>query len=168
MSDTPLSPSVGATTLVGVAVTRGFGIAPIGAAVKAAGVAPTSSGGAASPTVAWPSLAAGAVGAVFGPLAWVGARFTVSGSFGTGGALVVQGANNTAGPWAPLAEVSDPVLPGSGLIADGGLQVVCLSNGVIVLGATMTQFVYVRPVVQGGDAGTALAVSANLSTQGCV
>lgn len=168
MSDTPISPGPGSSSLAGVAPLRGFGIAPFGAAVKAAGVAPTVSGGAASPTVSWPSLAAGAVGAVFGPLPWLGARFTVTGTFGTGGALVLQGSNAPTGPWVNLAAVNDPVLPGAGLIADAGLQVVALPNGVLVLGVTMTQFLFVRPIVQGGDASTALAVSGNLSTQGCV
>jgi hypothetical protein len=167
MSDTGIAPPVAGLALSGIAAIRGFGLSPLGAAVKAAGVVPTSSGGAASPTVAWAGLAAGAVGAAYGPLGWVGARFTVTGSFGTNGALVLQGANSPSGPWVNLAAVTDPVLPGSALFNDGGLQVVALPNGVLVLGVTMTSFAYLRPVVQNGDAGTALSVSGNLSPTGC-
>ena len=177
MSNTTISPTVAAAALAGVAGAMGLGVAPVGGAAALPGVAPTAT--AVSPViprgglpVSWAGLGAGAVGAA-APGGWRQARLTVAGSFGTGASLVLQGSNDQI-TWTNLAGINDPVAPQPrAALYSGGTfgppSVYAPGNGLIVISnSDASPFTYLRPVVQGGDASTLLAIAGNLNPAGCV
>jgi hypothetical protein len=173
MSNTGITPTVGAAALAGVAAVLGLGISPLGAAVKAAGVAPVVAGGAGVGVgaVAW-SLGAGAVGAAT-PAGWRQARLTVSGVLGTGASVIVQGSNDGIS-WTNLAGLADLVLPQprAALYSAGvfdGPAAYAPGGGVLVLSnSDLSPFTYLRPTVQGGDGSTAVSITGNLNPGGAV
>jgi len=92
-------------------------------------------------TVTWAGLTNGATGAAQPYLAWTQASFQVSGTFGSGGSIKLQGSNDGSN-WFDL---SPTPLTSAGFF--GGL------------GANEKPL-YVRPNVTAGDATTSLTVVA--------
>lgn len=175
MSNTSISPSVGAVTAAGVALAMGLGIAPVQAEAAIGGLAATAT--AVSPAapafgglpLSWSALGANAAGASVGPFALRQARLTASGVFGSFGAVLIQGSADGV-TWASLAAMSDAVSPGAALGASPGVKVTPIAGGVVVsvTDSSASELRYLRPLVQGGDAQTALNVLGNLSTTGAV
>lgn len=154
MSNTGIAPSVASATLAGNPIALANGFAPVN-------------------NMAWAGLAQGAVGAPTPIARFKQAKFTVSGTFGAYGALVLQASPDGVN-WTSIAEVNDPVLAGSQLAnggKEGGFKVITQPNGVIVVAVTdsnMDGFRYLQPVVQGGDGTTSLNVVGQISSAGAV
>ena len=153
MSNTAIAPLVGSSLVSGnpLAVTNGYPFVN---------------------SMGWSGLAQGAIGAPTPLARFRQAKFTVSGTFGAYGALMLQGSPDGLN-WTSLAEVSDPVLAGASLSSgvQGGFKVIALPNGVIVIAVTegsMDGFRFLRPSVSGGDGTTALNVVGQVSTAGSI
>jgi len=176
MSNTTITPTVGAATLAGVAATLGLAVAPVGAAATIAGVAPTLTDANVAPAgfpSSWSGLGAGAVGGAVGPLPWQQIRVQVAGTFGSGAALVVQGSADGVN-WTNLAAVGGANSPGSALPTAfanspyGGVTVSPLAGGVVLSAREDRRFPFLRPAVVGGDGSTSLNLTGGVSTTGCV
>lgn len=154
MSNTGIAPLVSSALLSGNPLALANGFAPVNA-------------------MAWSGLAQGAVGASTPIARFKQAKFTVSGTFGAYGALVLQASPDSVN-WTNIAEVNDPVLAGSQLGSggtQGGFKALTFANGVIVLAVTessMDGFSYLRPIVTGGDGTTSLNVAGQISTAGAI
>lgn len=185
MSNTTITPTVGAATAAGVAAALGLALqSPAQAQGALVGVAPTvTATGAVNPPnglpVSWSGLRQNSVGAAAPPSAWVQARFAVSGVFGSYGSLQIQGSPDGVS-WTTLAATSGAANPdvtattANRAVATGGLnglQAIQLPSGVLVLSMTDLigpAYLYLRPAVVGGDGTTTLTVTGNISTTGAV
>jgi len=174
VSNTTITPSVGALALAGVAATMGLALAPLGAVATLTGRAPTVAGGAAvgPGAVAWSGLGQNAIGAATRG-GWRQARLTATGSLGTGGALVIQASNDNV-TWINVAALADLVLPQpaaalySGGVYDGP-SISAPGNGVLVLSnGDVAPIAFLRPAIVGGDGSTAVSITGNLNPNGCV
>jgi hypothetical protein len=173
LSNTTITPSIGAATLAGVAAAMALGLTPGQGRAAVTGNAPTPT--AVNPVmpgeglpVSWTGLGQGAAGNSAPIRAWRQAKFTVSGTFNSYANLVVQGSPDGIN-WTNLAIVGDPVAPGCGCAAPG-VQVYAPGNGVIVLSALDMgwAYPYLRPYVLNGDNTTSLNVVGNLAREGAV
>jgi hypothetical protein len=163
MSDTPISPGVGAATLAGVAASIGLLIAPFGAALGLSGAAPTVVGGTAAPSASW-TLGAGSIGAATPALSWRQARIAIAGVFGALASLLIQGSVDGQ-TWSTLCATADGVrFTASGAL--GATKVLPVTGGVVLATDWSGGFRYLRPVLQGGDASSSLSVTANISPTG--
>lgn len=175
MSNTTITPTIGAVTAAGVALAMGLALAPVQAEAALAGLAAAAT--AVSPAapafgglpLSWSALGANAAGASVGPFSLRQARFTAGGVFGSFGAVLIQASADNA-TWVTLAAMSDAVSPGAVLAAAPGLKVTPIAGGVVlsVTDPSATALRYLRPIVANGDAATALNVLGNLSTTGAV
>jgi len=136
MSNTTLTPTVGAVALAGVA-----------ALFSPLTIQPTSNGPEVQgrqQTFTWSGLSAGSVGAATPNLSWRRASFQVSGVFGSGGTLQLQGSNDGS-TWNNL---TPSALNSAGFVGALG---------------TMEAPKFIRPEVPGGDGTTLLNVTGWLS-----
>lgn len=175
MSNTTISPSVGAAAVAG-------------------NITATTLAGILS--AAWSALAENASGA---PIAAPGnvsqAKFTASGTFGAGGAVAIQGSSDGIN-WSTLGSISSASAPALGPASNPALKarpplavptttatingvagttlpgIPSTPNGELIVAVTdgtsgpPTRFF--QPVIQGGDGTTSLNVTAQVSSVGAI
>jgi len=174
LSNTTITPTVGAATLAGVALAMGLGISPPQNLVAVGGVAPTLAGTAGAPAfggqpLSWSALKAGAAGASASVGAFAQARLLASGAFGSYGAALIQASPDNVN-WTTLGAMTDAASPGVVLAGTPGLRVTPIAGGVVlsVTDPQQNSFRYLRAAVQGGDGETAVNVSGFVSPTGAV
>src|SRR5580692_10053400 len=100
MSNTTITPTIGAATLSGVALAMGLGIAPgmptLNFTGNSSAMSPTtaqqaSTDSGTSLTVSWLGLQNGFVGTATTPRIYSQTSIQVSGTFGSGGSVSIQG-----------------------------------------------------------------------------
>lgn len=175
MSNTTITPTIGAVAAAGVALAMGLAIAPVSADPALAGLAPTATAVAPVPPafnglpLSWLALGQGTAGAAFGPIGFTQVRLTVSGAFGAEGAVLIQASPDNVN-WTTLAGMTSAVSSGAQLGEAAGLRVTPIAGGVVlsITDPSAQALRYLRPLVQNGDNTTALNVVGNLSTNGAV
>jgi hypothetical protein len=151
VSNTTISPSAGSASLAGAALFMGLALAPGGASLALNPSSPpispvspqaasTDAGG--SLTATWTGLQNGFIGAPTPARLSKAAAIQVTGTFGSGGSIKIQGSNDAVN-WA---DVSASPLTGAGFFA--------------ALNALPR---YLRPSCTAGDSTTLLNVTAILS-----
>lgn len=156
----PITPSVGAIALAGVAPTLTSrtvtAMVPTVGGITLAGVAPTlsislnptqiSADGPFAVTLQWPALAIGGVGGA-APLTatlpgFKSVSFEATGTFGAGGSVQIEGSNDNVN----FYKLSPAALTAAGVFATG----------------TMELPKYFRPHVTAGDGTTSIVITAYL------
>jgi hypothetical protein len=151
VSNVTITPSAATSTIAGVALSMGLALAPGGASLalnpSSPPVSPVSPQAATtdsgeSLTATWSGLQNGFIGAPTPARLSKAAAIQVTGTFGSGGSIKVEGSNDSLN-WAT---VSSAALTSAGFFA-----------------TLNTLPRYLRPNVTAGDSTTSLAVTALLS-----
>ena len=166
----------------------------VGAAAVAGGPAATTLAGIMS--AAWQALAENASGApIQSPSGVRQAKFTASGTFGSGGVVAIQGSADGIN-WSTLGTLSSASAPAAGSASNAAMKAgppravptltasinsvagvtlpsvpVVPNDSLIVAVTDLTSgppVQFFQPVVQGGDGTTSLNVSAQVSSVGAI
>jgi hypothetical protein len=154
VSNTSISPSAGSASLAGIALSMGLALAPGGASLALNSYSPpispvapqaATTDAGESLTATWTGLQNGFIGAPTPSRLSKAAAIQVTGVFGSGGSIKIQGSNDAIN-WADVSASPLTATTGAGFFA--------------ALNALPR---YLRPNVTAGDSTTSLNVTAVLT-----